>query len=1186
MLWWQLTHIRLKHLKRPLQRRQSSSFGQASIENLEARLPLGSIPTPTGTLAGELLPVEAINDLTPVQTKDQPAVEIALPEGQRVNQVNVDAAFEDIERIQNEAESAAAKQAKKLVEDEAVRQAHAPQQTGQPADEPSNTIQVKKPAKPRAIEINLDDSEALGDEQLGDALAEDAAAEAEATDGEKATNPSSTDLAKERLAASSSESNPYQPRDNGPSAGLSHAIDITFAATGSPSETPKPTSAAGPVFASGGNSNDELAAEAWMQALEHAYFNGTSSSSANASAPTGEAWFSQASQPVVVRYDFRDVDGIANQMTTAEKSAAESALQAWTDATNGQLRFVRDTAASDDQVITIGKGDLTAMGYESADGGTLAIGGGLAISDPTGNASSVTGLVWLDQADTWDTAIGNTGDNQGYDVFTVVAHEIGHSLGGEDAYNTGSGDIMNGTYDTERSAAAIRYSAENYEFAALSPSDAAQVETYELHAMLTGAPQLTAAEVRALLNFATAVTPSRDAIIAIVDRAGNILGVRMEDGLAPGIQGNPELRTFAIDGAVAKARTAAFFANNGVDFRGTGAGTPLTSRTIRNISQSTVTYREVASNPNSTNQFIRGPGFVAPIGVGGHFPPAVANTPPVDLFAIEHTNRDSLVHPGLDGNRRTAGDNIILPSRFNVPLSNLIKDMDGDDVLEVNAMGVPEGTVTMAVDTPMNAPESYGTVSGVFPAAQSRGIATLPGGVPLYRDTNGNGVGDTLIGGVGVFFPGVAGTADFEQNFIPGIGQTEFQRTNAPKVLEAEFIAVATAGGSITAQNMGAAGADITVNPVPTLDIPFGRLDLVGISLEVAGPIPGILGVQQLLQFGRGLGAGVANSRLTANPAVLPTDPANEIVTTGGARSIDGKGVASGWLVAPHNGGDFDGVPGPDITTADVMRIVQQGITEANLDRAAIRLPLGQRTQMVFAVADKNGDVLGLFRQSDATIFSIDVAVAKARNTAYYADSAAIQTEDRVRAASSQAASLLPAGAAFTNRTFRFLAEPRFPSGIDGAAAGPFSQLKDIGRVIGVTPVGQANKVAIVESTAFIKVGEFNKKGLPLAPNQLFDPNTSVLGHDAFFPASNFRDPGNIANQNGIVFFPGSTSVYKGGRLVGGFGVSGDGVDQDDVVTFSGAQGFMPPSAVRTADQLFVDGVRLPNFKFLRNPRG
>ena len=34
----------------------------------------------------------------------------------------------------------------------------------------------------------------------------------------------------------------------------------------------------------------------------------------------------------------------------------------------------------------------------------------------------------------------------------------------------------------------------------------------------------------------------------------------------------------------------------------------------------------------------------------------------------------------------------------------------------------------------------------------------------------------------------------------------------------------------------------------------------------------------------------------------------------------------------------------------------------------------------------------------------------------------------------------------------------------------------------------------------------------------------------------------NYLNQTGIVWFPGSAPLYKGGRLVGGIGVSGDGV--------------------------------------------
>ena len=40
--------------------------------------------------------------------------------------------------------------------------------------------------------------------------------------------------------------------------------------------------------------------------------------------------------------------------------------------------------------------------------------------------------------------------------------------------------------------------------------------------------------------------------------------------------------------------------------------------------------------------------------------------------------------------------------------------------------------------------------------------------------------------------------------------------------------------------------------------------------------------------------------------------------------------------------------------------------------------------------------------------------------------------------------------------------------------------------------------------------------------------------------------------SNGIQIFPGSVPVYRGDQLVGGIGVSGDGIDQDDMVSFLG----------------------------------
>src|SRR5439155_7657500 len=207
---------------------------------------------------------------------------------------------------------------------------------------------------------------------------------------------------------------------------------------------------------------------------------------------------------------------------------------------------------------------------------------------------------------------------------------------------------------------------------------------------------------------------------------------------------------------------------------------PAASRTLRSLSQTTITQREVQSNPtvpgpldptqnpfNDANAISRtfGPGVVAAIGLGGHFPPDIAHTPPVDLFNIELQSRDGLTHPGADGIKGTA-DDVVLSNRFNVPTANL-----------------PQGDIP--------APESYGVQSGLLPQAQGRGIGTLPGGIPLYKKING---ALTLLGGIGVFFPGNDGYATHEQNFAAGVGQTSTQRLNAPKAPEAEFIAAKTAG--------------------------------------------------------------------------------------------------------------------------------------------------------------------------------------------------------------------------------------------------------------------------------------------------------------------------------------------------------------------------------------------------------
>jgi uncharacterized protein GlcG (DUF336 family) len=224
-----------------------------------------------------------------------------------------------------------------------------------------------------------------------------------------------------------------------------------------------------------------------------------------------------------------------------------------------------------------------------------------------------------------------------------------------------------------------------------------------------------------------------------------------------------------------------------------------------------------------------------------------------------------------------------------------------------------------------------------------------------------------------------------------------------------------------------------------------------------------------------------------------------------------------GDLVAP--------APGPlgGLSAVDVQQILDSAEATANPTRAVIRLPLGSKAKMVIAVADLDGTIIGLRRMTDATVFSIDVAVTKARNMVYFNGST------RTAADLNQ----VPMGTAVTNRTIGFGAQPLFPPGINGSSDGPF----------------------------------FN-----LYTNDVANPCTQ-----------GFQSGPPNANKSGIVFFPGSLGLYRNGTLVGGLGVSGDGVEQDDYVTNGGATGFDAPTQIR-ADQISIDNVRLPYLKFPRNP--
>jgi uncharacterized protein GlcG (DUF336 family) len=235
-----------------------------------------------------------------------------------------------------------------------------------------------------------------------------------------------------------------------------------------------------------------------------------------------------------------------------------------------------------------------------------------------------------------------------------------------------------------------------------------------------------------------------------------------------------------------------------------------------------------------------------------------------------------------------------------------------------------------------------------------------------------------------------------------------------------------------------------------------------------------------------------------------------------------GQAAPEGDLVGPHPSTNPNPASG-GLSQAEATKILDAAENTANQTRASIRLPLGSHARMVIAISDLDGNIIALRRMPDATIFSIDVAATKARNMVYFNGS------QRSDADLSQ----VSVGTAVTNRTISFGAQPFFPPGIDDSNAGPF---------------------------------------FPLFMNDVVNPCSQGL------------DGGlSSKNNSGIVFFPGSTGLYRNGTLIGGLGVSGDGVDQDDYVTSGGAAEFQAPTNIR-ADQIFIRGVRLPYFKFPRNP--
>jgi uncharacterized protein GlcG (DUF336 family) len=444
----------------------------------------------------------------------------------------------------------------------------------------------------------------------------------------------------------------------------------------------------------------------------------------------------------------------------------------------------------------------------------------------------------------------------------------------------------------------------------------------------------------------------------------------------------------------------------------------------------------------------------------------------------------------------------------------------------------------------------FGEDLGGGPRRSPLGLSADPGGMPLYK----NGV---VIGGIGVFADGVYGLdrdlSDYDRDVE-------------------ELIAVAGQKGFEPPQNI--IGHRITVEGK------FFRYADVDARFLIAG----------------GAQAQLVNANYIAVPGYVPG---------GASRAGQAYGsVTSG--IRPDNGIDVPGVevyvlddgvgnnryaprdslaPSPGaggLTTAEVRTILREALDIAFRARAQIRRPLGSHAQVTVSIVDAEANILAIARTPDAPIFGTDVSLQKAR-TATFASRSTTAAELRAVASVELTPQLtVPAlgtyvdavqsfvgptaladGTAFADRSGGNLSRPFYPDGINGKANGPLSKPFAVWSPFNV---GLQLDLVLPDIVARLDGSPPQPQGCTALPQSAAAPGPL---------------PTRLAN--GLQIFPGSVPIFRGDTLVGGIGVSGDGIDQDDMISFLGLHnggeslgtgvGNAPPD--RRADTLKVKGVNL-----------
>lgn len=402
---------------------------------------------------------------------------------------------------------------------------------------------------------------------------------------------------------------------------------------------------------------------------------------------------------------------------------------------------------------------------------------------------------------------------------------------------------------------------------------------------------------------------------------------------------------------------------------------------------------------------------------------------------------------------------------------------------------------------------SGGSAALIGPKRAPLGLAADAGGLPLYK----NGV---IVGGIGVMGDGDYGfdpnILDLDNDPEEAIAFAGIQGFAPPEAIRADRITVD--GTSLRFSDTSASG-------IGPLSSNFAAINgTVGAVIAVRGYS------NATIIAGTAYGTEASGIR-----AARPTEFANSdafILT-------DGSGNNRYPIRA---GSDSSSVSQP-LSAAEVRAIMEEAFIVLTRARAQIRRPLDSRMQATISVVDTHGEVLGIVRSPDAPIFGTDVSLQKARTATFFSNALAGQ---QLLAAGPGVAPFVQAARTFLNDpqaltgNFAFsdraggnLSRPYFPDGELGRPPGPFSR-----------PIEDFNPFAV---------------GLQV---QLVAGN--IIQHALFgvdvARCTTLPDaaPGQNRLENGIQIFPGSVPIYRGNQLVGGIGVSGDGIDQDDMVSFLG----------------------------------